>query len=732
MRNAEPTGPKPPHSFLLLGRDEGDAVRLRRTVFESTDLVLPLMATVDTPTGDLPPARVLKGVLVSGHATPEEIMGALSRLKEWSAHLPLIVLGGSPEADEAQRYCAAGARQVISDRELARLPEAVRAAARAGSTAIDAETSRLAGAFAGTGDRPPGELAAQLASMSQVLRDVSDDVWVKDADLACIMCTTSYAREIGLWPEDLVGKTDEEIWGPEVGRRFREEDAELMANGKSSVRPEGTCDLHKIPILGQDGSAAGLVLWKAKSRDSRERAEKLLSYWATAVICSGDGMIGLDAEGRITNWNLASETIYGRPFEQVQGKHLTELVATDARETLRHRLDEVLAGEGIRHHEAVHLTAEGEPRHVALTLSPSVDPVGRIWGACAAARDVTRRVRAEQELRQTVGRLERTHRQLEELTGFLAQDLRREMLKLGELADVRAEDPSRALEEVAEAADAALRLVEDLATLTESGRADAGEAEVDCEEALEAALSELQTDAGRRADVTHSELPNLPARAEDMTDLLGGLIESAAQLSEADKPSVHVQYEGLDEQHLFRVDTDETSLDPETARSLFSFRPRSERGEQPEGLRLRLALCRRIAEGYRGRAWAELGPGGRLSLRAALPQSRQPAPHRRKIEELARQIRRTPTSDWDFPALAERLGLSYAHMQRLFTRYIGQPVHTYRRHCLMRRAAWALRHEDRPVKAIARSFGYQAPPQFSRAFKRTMGMTPTEYRESAP
>jgi AraC-like DNA-binding protein len=48
----------------------------------------------------------------------------------------------------------------------------------------------------------------------------------------------------------------------------------------------------------------------------------------------------------------------------------------------------------------------------------------------------------------------------------------------------------------------------------------------------------------------------------------------------------------------------------------------------------------------------------------------------------------------------------------------------------MRLAERALREEDTPVSAIARSLGYTSEIAFSNAFKRALGIAPKRYRST--
>jgi AraC-like DNA-binding protein len=103
--------------------------------------------------------------------------------------------------------------------------------------------------------------------------------------------------------------------------------------------------------------------------------------------------------------------------------------------------------------------------------------------------------------------------------------------------------------------------------------------------------------------------------------------------------------------------------------------------------------------------------------------------HEGDIEQIARQVRADPCADYDFQEAARRCHVSYGHFRRLFRRHTGRPPYDYMLLWRMRRAARALRDLSRPVKAVAREVGYDDPRQFSRMFRKKMGMSPTAYRQ---
>ncbi|MGI4790790.1 MAG: AraC family transcriptional regulator [Janthinobacterium lividum] len=87
---------------------------------------------------------------------------------------------------------------------------------------------------------------------------------------------------------------------------------------------------------------------------------------------------------------------------------------------------------------------------------------------------------------------------------------------------------------------------------------------------------------------------------------------------------------------------------------------------------------------------------------------------------------------WTVDKLARQIGLSPEHLRRLSkTHHAVSPM----RHVTalrMRRAAALLASESYTIEAVAQRVGYDSPYAFSTAFKRLMGVPPSEYRQGNP
>lgn len=110
----------------------------------------------------------------------------------------------------------------------------------------------------------------------------------------------------------------------------------------------------------------------------------------------------------------------------------------------------------------------------------------------------------------------------------------------------------------------------------------------------------------------------------------------------------------------------------------------------------------------------------------------RPDPKVTEIHALASAIRRDPYRELDFEALAVELHMSYSHFRRLFRRHIGRSPHDHLLLCRMQRAARELQRTGRQVKEVAYEAGYEDPAQFSKLFKKKIGLSPQQFRDALP
>jgi len=90
-----------------------------------------------------------------------------------------------------------------------------------------------------------------------------------------------------------------------------------------------------------------------------------------------------------------------------------------------------------------------------------------------------------------------------------------------------------------------------------------------------------------------------------------------------------------------------------------------------------------------------------------------------------------PAEHWTIASLARGVALSRSAFAGKFTELIGEPPLRYLTRLRIHAAARSLSSSDDKVSAIAEAAGYESVTAFTRTFRRHMGMTPGQYRESS-
>lgn len=101
----------------------------------------------------------------------------------------------------------------------------------------------------------------------------------------------------------------------------------------------------------------------------------------------------------------------------------------------------------------------------------------------------------------------------------------------------------------------------------------------------------------------------------------------------------------------------------------------------------------------------------------------------RTLAETRRYMEDNLDEPLSISTLSRRACLSATTFKEGFRRLYGLPVHTWLQQRRMERAAELLRDSSLSVLGVAQSVGYSSASQFSAAFRRQYGMSPTMYRK---
>jgi AraC family transcriptional regulator len=117
-------------------------------------------------------------------------------------------------------------------------------------------------------------------------------------------------------------------------------------------------------------------------------------------------------------------------------------------------------------------------------------------------------------------------------------------------------------------------------------------------------------------------------------------------------------------------------------------------------------------------------PGAVMPLRGGLPALKQRRVAEFIEEHLAEEI--------SLATLAELVNLSLCHFARAFKQSFGAPPHRYHMVRRMVRARSLLQRSALSVTQIGIQVGFRETSSFTRAYRKFVGVTPSEFRRQRP
>jgi PAS domain S-box-containing protein len=126
----------------------------------------------------------------------------------------------------------------------------------------------------------------ELRQQSHALRALIDNLphlaWMKDRDGRLLAINRVFAERLGRTPEELLGKTAQEIWTPEIAEHYLTSDEQVMTTLRQvtfeeswGLDPNSLYETFKAPILDDSGEVLGTVGFARDIRPQREMEAEL-------------------------------------------------------------------------------------------------------------------------------------------------------------------------------------------------------------------------------------------------------------------------------------------------------------------------------------------------------------------------------------------------------------------------------------------------------------------------
>ncbi len=488
-------------------------------------------------------------------------------------------------------------------------------------------------------------LARSEQQYRHLVETSQDLIWSMDRQLRITFINQAARYIFGCDPENLIGRSIAEVMNPQDFEQVQPL-FERILGGASARQHEmtvlsaagNTCCIlcNTVPLHDDQGTIVGITS-TASDITERKQAEAALLQLAAIVESSGDAIIGLDLNQRITSWNLGAAIIYGYQAEEAIGQPITTLLLPPEEPTTDW---EALAARTHTYHQVQHCRKDGQRIDVFVTLSPIKAATGGIMGYSLIAKDISDLAAIERMKDEFISIV--SHELRTPLTSIRASLGLLLTNKLGTL-----EDKGRRMLEIAvNNSDRLIRLVSDILALErlESRRVSLNLTLQDFGELMLQAVEVVQP----MADKANIELLVVPLSVQVKVDsdhilqVLTNLLSNAIKFSDTHSLvslTAQVQFpasalptgasEGsappaspLATPYLrVQVQDQGRGIPPDMLETIFDRFQQVDASDsrQKGGTGLGLAICRSIVQQHGGKIWAENNPDRGCTFSFTLP-----------------------------------------------------------------------------------------------------------------
>ncbi len=488
-------------------------------------------------------------------------------------------------------------------------------------------------------------LAEGEARYRALLDALPQYIFLKDCRSVYQIANRSYAKLLGVRPEDMPGTTDHEHYPPDLAEKYRADDQRIMAAGEVEELEEafeqdgqrGWVRTFKVPLRGKGGEMIGIlgIFWDVTElheaqHQLRERVKEMraLLYLSELAEQHGDNPAAIvqklathlpDAwqypEAACTRIRLDGETAASQGFVECDDK-LVEPIRVD--------------GETVGEIEVGYR----EPRPDA-DVGPFLTEESMLLHALAERLGHTvARIRAVRLARRAADELRRSNKELEYFAYVASHDLQEPLRKItsfGELLQSAAEeltgDNRLYLDRIVASAERMEELIDALLAYSRVATRSEPFVPVELGTLAREALEDLEMavkEAGARVDI--GPLPLVAGDPAQLRSVFQNLIGNAIKYAREGVPAeITVAGQVAGDMAEITVTDNGIGFDEKYLDRVFKPFQRLHGRHEYAGTGMGLAICERIAKRHGGdiAAVSRLGQGSTFTLRLPMVRARE-------------------------------------------------------------------------------------------------------------
>ena len=474
--------------------------------------------------------------------------------------------------------------------------------------------------------------------------------WAKDEQGRIIYLNRAYEQRFGVRLEDWRGKTDFELWPPEVASTFRQHDLAVLSVGhtldmvEKAVDPDGSHSwwwIFKFSFQDASGQryvgGVGIDITERKGmeeklRESEQRFRAIADY-------TYDCEHWFDSDGKLVWVNPAVYRLTGYTVDECMAmpNYPLPLFDEEDKERLASSLLQAIQGSSANDVEFRIRCKDGSLKWVAASWQPIYDVNGSSLGHRSSVRDITDRKRAEEkvqilneELQRLVMEVKTANKDLKTFSYTISHDLRTSFIAvqgfshklLAKYADHLDEKGRQYLSRINESSVRMAELLSDLLTFLSLGPKKTKFAHVKMDELLRETFDELKEIYSQQR--IRWEIKPVPDSRGDKTmfrQVFANLLSNAVKYSKPrETATIEVGGWAEEQRNVYYVKDNGIGFPAKYADKIFEVFERLHTSEEFEGTGVGLAIVKRVIDRHGGEVWVHSKVDGGTTFYFSIPR----------------------------------------------------------------------------------------------------------------
>lgn len=496
-------------------------------------------------------------------------------------------------------------------------------------------------------ERKQAEQALQASERKYrtLLENLPQKVFLKDRNSVYVSCNQSYANDLTIEPEKIVGRTDYEFYPKELAEKYRADDQRIMQSGQAeNINEKYILHGHEVfvqtvktPVRDQQGNVTGVlgIFWDITERKKIEEAlwesqERYRALVENAVI----GITVIDTNYKIIMANTMLAKLFNKPARDFVGKYCFR--EFEKREAVCPHCPGVraMASGNTVEVETQGVRDDGSRFYVRNRAVPFVGRDGVVKGFIELVEDISERKKAEKALEKlnkdlelAVLNLGRSNKELQDFAYVVSHDLKAPLRGIKTLAQWISTDYAGSLDEngrdqlnlMLSRVDRMHNLIDGVLQYSRVGRVKENKVQINLNELVSEAI-DMIAPPENIAITVENELPVIEFERTRIAQVFQNLLSNAIKFM--DKPEGQVRIGCVEEDGFwkFSVADNGPGIEEKYFEKIFQMFQTLAPRDDVESTGVGLTVAKKIVELYGGKIWLQSKVGQGSTFLFTLPK----------------------------------------------------------------------------------------------------------------